>query len=165
MSKSRYYALKQMGKCVICGKNPADEGYATCLVCRIDRRNIKENRSTESVYHHKQWLKRLRDLRHAFGVCIVCGKRDADFGSHTCSVCNAAARIRSEQKRIEKGITPRAIFWDGHHCAICGKEMIVKDLKVCEECYPKYKELMLNARSQRKGKNYFEKLNEVWWME
>lgn len=163
MGKDRYYALKAMGKCVVCGKNPADDGFTTCLLCRMDRRSRKGKRGTESDYHHRKWLKRLRDLQYAFGVCVVCGKRDAVSGSSMCSVCLSKARTRAQGRRINGGVTPRAIFWDGHHCTACGAEIKDTQKKLCDNCYPKYRELMLYARSCRKGKNYFEKQNEAWW--
>lgn len=165
MANDRYNALKAMGKCVVCGKNPADDGFTTCLVCRLDRRGKKDKHSTESIYHHRQWLKRLRDLRYAFGVCIVCGKRDAVIGSSMCSVCLAKARIRAKDKRIKDGVLPREVFWDGHHCTTCGTEIDGTQKKLCENCYPKYRELMLYARRFKTEQNYFEKLNKAWWNE
>lgn len=164
MSKGRYNALKAMGKCVVCGVNPADDGFTTCLVCRIERRNIKENRGTESTYHHRQWLKRLRDLNYAFGVCIVCGKRDAEKGSSLCGVCKAKARARQQDKRRKNDVMPRILFGDGEHCSVCGGQ-VESSRKMCDKCYPKYREMMLYARSCRTSENYFEKQNKAYWRE
>ena len=163
MSKSRYYALKAMGRCTVCGKNPADGTSTMCLMCRMERRNKREKRSTESAYHSKYWHKRRRDLWYAFGVCVVCGKRDAKSGSSMCGICLEKARKREQEKRIKGGKIPRIIFGDGYHCGICGSEISVSDKKLCENCYPKYRELMLYARSCKTEKNYFEKQNEAWW--
>lgn len=164
MNKSRYHALKALGRCVICGKNKADEGYATCLVCRMDARG-KETHLDSSRARHREWLKRRRDLLYAFRVCVTCGKRDAKKGSHQCDWCIAKARERSARTRQAKGIIPRMIMLDGYHCAVCGSCDLVAGKKVCSNCYSRLKLQMEHARIYSPKKNYFTMQNELYWHE
>lgn len=159
-----YNYLKIRGICVACGKNPADEGYTTCLVCRMDIRERGETHKTESKYRHQQWLKRRRDIQYAFGVCVTCGKRDAEKGKTTCEYCRSKAAIRSEKKRRENGVYARDGYTKDGECYFC-RNPSMPGKKVCEEHYKKCCEAMKNARSSRTEKNLFEQRQELFWKE
>lgn len=146
----------------MCGKNKADEGYATCLVCRMERRG-KESHSEESKARHTEYLKRRRDICYAFGVCVACGKRDAAHESSICRKCREKAKARSENKRREMNILPRVIMLDDYHCSACGKDIEPGERKVCDKCYERMKAAMLYARSLKKTENYFERMNKAHW--
>ena len=156
-------ALIAMHRCIYCRTNKADEGYKTCLQCRIDRRGTKDTHSDEFKRKHNEWLKRRRDLLYAFGVCITCGKRDAKSGSHQCGVCLAKARTRMEHKRREAGIIGRDSYTLDGKCYYCG-EPVIDGKKTCQKHYETAVQNMLNARSLKKGKNYFEQENENYWI-
>lgn len=162
--KERYYWLKEHGICVCCGSEKADKGYTTCLVCRMD---IREKGDTHSDLHkekHKRWLKRRRDIMYAFGVCVTCGKRDAEIGSSMCGICKAKAKERAAKNRINMAILPRSMT-DGHACcAWCGSTDLVKGKKLCRKHYEIAKQNMLNARDHRKDSpNYFESSIKAHW--
>ena len=155
-------ALIAMGRCIYCRKNKADEGYRTCLQCRIDQRQRKDTHSDESRQRHKEWLKRRRDLLYAFGVCITCGKCDAAEGSHMCGACLYKARDRAAKRRREVGIAPRDSYTKEGNCFFCD-EPVVQGKKTCKKHYEVLRKSMLHARSLRKTENYFETQNKLFW--
>lgn len=159
-----YNYLKIRGICVACGKNPADEGYTTCLVCRMDIRERGETHKTESKYRHQQWLKRRRDIQYAFGVCVMCGKRDAEDGKSICEYCRKRAAIRSEKKRRENGIFARDSYTKDGECYFC-RNPSLPGKKVCAEHYEKCCKSMEIARNSRTEKNIFEQRQELFWKE
>lgn len=145
--KELYDFYKSHGICVICGQEYAEPNRVRCIDCLLKQKK----KPTEQAYKHTQWLKRRRDLLYAFGVCVQCGKRNAVKGRTSCNVCLAKSKQRSKNKRLENGVIPREIYWDGAHCAICGLKLKSDTQhKICEKCYPKYKNLMLHARESRK---------------
>lgn len=142
-------ALIAMGKCLYCRKNKADEGYRSCLQCRMDRRLRKYTPSDESKERKKERLRRRRDLLYAFGVCITCGKHDAAEGSHTCGICLCKAREKRAQKRRKAGIAPRDSYTKEGICFFCDKP-VVTGKKTCERHYEVLKKSILHARNLRK---------------
>lgn len=163
-SKERYYWYKSHGICVQCGQKDAWKGQVLCLECRM---SINENKiqklTTEQQFRHYQHQKRRRDILIAFGICTVCGKRNAKENRRLCEICSAKYNNRQKEKSHEKGVMPNEILRDGKHCVICGAESVKSGFKVCEECYPKMRKNMLYARSCKKSENYFEKQNRKEW--
>lgn len=155
-------ALIAMHRCIYCRVNRADDGYRSCLQCRIDRRGTKDTHSDEFKRKHNEWLKRRRDLLYAFGVCITCGKRDAKAGSHQCERCLAKARIRMEQKRREAGIIPRDSYMLQGKCYYCN-EPSIEGKRTCQKHYEIAKKNMIHARKFKVNENYFEIQNRLYW--
>lgn len=144
-------ALIAMHRCIYCRTNKADDGYKSCLQCRIERRNKKCTYSDEAKQKHKQWLKRRRDLLYAFGVCIICGKRDAKQGSHSCDRCIAKSRMRKEKKRREAGIFGRDSYTLNGKCYYCG-EPVIDGKKTCQKHYEILLQNLLRVSELRKSK-------------
>lgn len=159
-----YDYLKIRGICVKCGKNKADTGYTTCLVCRMDIREKGETHKTESLYRHRQWLKRRRDIQYAFGVCVTCGKRDAEGGKSICKFCKAKAKSRAAKSRLKKGIFPRDSYTKDGECYFC-KNDAMSSKKVCPKHYKILFENMKKARESKTEKGLFELRNEAFWRE
>lgn len=155
-------ALIAMGRCIYCRKNKADEGYRSCLQCRMDIREKGDTHSEESKQKHKEWLKRRKDLLYAFGVCVDCGKRDAKEGGHRCLRCIFKANERQTKRRREAGILPRDSYTKDGICYFCG-EPVVPGKKTCEKHYKTLKENMLLVRKLRKSENNFELQNKLFW--
>ncbi len=159
-----YYWYKDHGICPVCKKRDADEGYTTCLVCRMDLRAKGETHKTESSHRHQQWLKRRRDLCYAFGVCVTCEKRDAENGKSICKICAVKAKIRAEKRRQEKGIMPRNSYTKNGICFFC-ESPVLPGRKTCEKHYEICCSNMLKARNTPREENYFEKQNRAFWEE
>lgn len=150
--------LKRLGICLYCYRQDAAPGRTLCLDC-LEKHNARSRtyqKSTETVYKHRQHLKRRRDLLRAFGVCIVCGKHDAKPGHTACWSCLENNRVRSAGRRAEAGRQVRSLMGTGETCYFCGKPVTDHE-KVCEACYERCRQQMLYARSKRNGENYFEK--------
>lgn len=162
MNATDYQWYKSHGICVYCKTENADEGFATCLACRMDNRARIDKRSEEAKERHKKWLKRRRDLNYAFGVCIVCGAKDAKKGSHLCPYCLSKIKQRSENYRRQKGILPRNSYTKTGICYFCN-EPAVEGKKTCTKHYEILKERMRKARAAKTEKNYFEKANQSFW--
>lgn len=160
----RYHWLKDHGFCVYCGKEKADEGYISCLLCRMNIREKGDTHKTESAYHHRQWLKRRRDIMYAFGVCVVCGKRDAENGKTICVHCRKKSAIRMEKTRRKNGVFARDSYTKDGECYFC-RNPSIPGKKVCEEHYKKCCEAMEKARSAKSEKNMFEQRQELFWKE
>lgn len=157
-----YHWYKEHGICVICQQEDAQPGYTMCLSCRMEHRFKGDTHSDEAKARHRKYLKRRRDLLYAFGVCVVCGVKDAKKGSHVCPYCLAKSRQRSENYRRQKGIIPRNSYTKSGICYLCDKPAI-DGKKTCEEHYAILKERMLHAKACQTEKNYFEKANELFW--
>lgn len=77
--KKRYAERKAAGKCVRCGKNPAEPGKVMCTMCRKKdaKRQMEKNRKNGAL------------PRYMFGDgyhCATCGK-DIDNGKKQCDEC------------------------------------------------------------------------------
>lgn len=153
-----------MGKCVSCSEK-IDGEHTQCLACRMGRREKEDTRSKESKERHAKWLKRRRDLLYAFGVCVMCGKKDAKPGTSTCPWCKAKAKVRSEKyRRTNPEIIPRMLMNGDELCARCGCPKTNNGHKVCDGCYPALKAAMLHARSEKAEINYFEEANVLFFI-
>lgn len=157
-----YHFLKSIGMCVVCAKNPADKDYTTCLVCRMDMRARGDTHKTESKYRHSQWLKKRRDLLYAFGVCVVCGKKDAEKGSSTCANCKFKICKRSEKQRRKNGIIARDGYTKSGICYFCESPSMAGK-KTCQKHYDICCHNLQKARNAVREKNYFEFMNDYYW--
>lgn len=77
--KKRYAERKAAGKCVRCGKKPAEPGKVMCTMCRKKdaKRQMEKNRKNGAL------------PRYMFGDgyhCATCGK-DIDNGKKQCDEC------------------------------------------------------------------------------
>lgn len=152
--------------CVKCGKNDAEEGRTVCTVCKMDIREYQRThkRGAESIQRHKEYSKKRREENRKNGICVVCGTRKAKEGYSSCERCLYKHRERSAKKRREQGIPSRDLMGKDGTCYFCGKPVNEHE-KTCDHCYERCKNQMLYARSKKKGPNYFEKQNALFWLE
>lgn len=92
---SIYYKKKRNdreanGLCTICGKNPPERGFKTCLDCR------KKKRKYQHIYVTKYTMAD-RELWKGQGLCARCGREDLHEGSVLCERC-----YQNSVKALEK---------------------------------------------------------------
>lgn len=133
--ETREFAKKN-GLCVVCCKEKADVGYATCLQCRMaDRerskkpRNLSPDKLAEQKNKHAQ---RRLDLI-AQGICTQCGKRKT--GEYQiCDVCRAKINGKRRKAYSESKETPIEVYGENGFCARCGKPTYA-NFKLCKFHY------------------------------
>lgn len=163
MSSGTYHARRAMHRCTLCGeKLDPDDQHATCLVCRMDRRGKPDGHSAEAKARHAQWLKERREANRANGICVVCGRHPAKPGRTMCDLCLSKSRARQAKDRHARGAMPRVLMDGIDRCTRCGASKEDNGHKVCDKCYPILRNAMLNARSQRTEKNYFEQVHRYY---
>ena len=127
---------KKNGICVVCGKQKADAGYATCLQCRMaDRerskkpRNLSHDKVVEQKNKHAQ--RRLALLEK--GICVHCGKRKTN-GYQICDVCRAKINAKRRNKYSEAKEIPIMLYGESGKCSRCGKPTYANH-KLCKFHY------------------------------
>lgn len=157
------YFYKSHNICPKCGQNDIQQGYATCLQCRMKGReyNAKyrakmtdEERAARNEYSNRKHAE-LREKRKSAGLCVKCGKRNAETNKTMCGVCAAKFARYMREYEQRRGRMPRVLFGDGVHCSTCG-EPVMTNKKVCERCYNNVLKAGEIARS--KIDNY----NHIW---
>lgn len=95
-----------IGICPRCGKNKLFGDEKSCPECR----------AKESQYESKRWVeqhdKRLSDRKKSFnrlyherkqqGICVKCGKRNADEKHVTCEWCRKKENAKAVERRNRK---------------------------------------------------------------
>lgn len=127
---------KNLGFCPRCGKNRLIGEEKVCLECNAKADgNTMNNRIAAGKEHynriHAEWAKKEHQRRIEHGICTRCGKRGADFGFKTCSVCRIKTR---EEKRIRYGKPDRRERHEKGLCYFC-ENPIKEGYKVCEKHY------------------------------
>lgn len=151
--ESRYYDDKYLlrGICKKCHTNETYKNTTLCLVCLIDQREkqkkYRKNRTQEQKEKANKNSKRRVDLCIAFGVCRNCQKRDVQKPHTYCSICLAKRRNRRKSKLENQGILSRELRTELGLCSVCGKNLAMKDKKVCSECYPAKLKAMNKCRA------------------
>ena len=126
----RHATCIRLGICTICRHEKAEEGYTTCLSCRIQRRKQENNEYAVCV---------------KLGICTVCKREMSDEGHTTCLVCRMRRREHQNSRRalIAGKVNKQCseIYYKhkaNHECVCCG-EPLPEDWKLvrCEKCHNK----------------------------
>ena len=131
--------------CPRCRKNSIMGDEKNCPECRAKATNgtaALRDRDRES-YNAKQRIlhKSIYQKRKEKGLCVRCGKRNADYGYFTCGICRDKGRTA---KRIRYGKPDREDRYLQGLCYFCDNP-VKPGYKVCEEHYQRNVE---NANSQ-----------------
>ncbi len=157
-NREEYYWYKEHGICTRCRQNKvySPRSNTMCLQCLEDQKEYKKNKktSTEERHRHNMHLKRYHELLTAFGVCIVCAKRDAAKGNVCCDICLAKIRIKDERRRRQKGELPKD-FRSPVICATCHKEKPDNGRKLCDRCYNNSVMALEKARQKQNTENHY----------
>ena len=124
--------------CYRCGKARADEGYTTCLACRMAlrerKKELRRDHINPSEIRSRQRQREQEQTNRAMGLCR-CGK-PVTAGYKTCASCRAKARLAAAKRRRRKGVESRQMWIEEGRCWLCGQP--AKDgYKLCEEHYAK----------------------------
>ena len=127
---------KKNGICVVCCKQKADAGYATCLQCRMaDRERSKKprNLSPDKVVEQKSKHAQRRLALLEKGICVHCGKRKTN-GYQICDVCRAKINAKRRKKYSEAKEIPIMLYGESGKCSRCGKPTYANH-KLCKFHY------------------------------
>ena len=98
--KERYNWLKENGFCIECGSNYNEPGYVFCKACR--QKDIQRHKRADPTGEKmRAYGKKLRAVRKAAGLCVVCGK-PMDKAGTRCKACTAKRSESEKVKRMEK---------------------------------------------------------------
>jgi len=149
--KERRDWLKKYGLCINC-KEKAEPGKLYCFEC-AEKASARSRRYHQEHAQEKNERSRNRYSRlKESGICVRCGKRQAEKGKAHCSTCLAYCRIRDEKIRREKGLLPMEMRGDGYHCAICTRAVEKAGDKLCPACIQRNRKLADNMRGHA-GRN------------
>lgn len=143
--------------CYRCGKVRADEGYTTCLACRMAlRERKKELRSDHinpsEIRNHQRQREQEQNNR-AIGLCR-CGN-PVTAGYKTCVSCRTKASLAAARRRRRKGVESRQMWIEEGRCWLCGQP--AKDgYKLCEKHYA---QIVINGHRGRG--EVFDKENQI----
>ena len=121
-------ALKRLGFCVECGSNRIYGTETLCPVCSAKK--YVDNRRRKNPEYDKQYQHDRKERLKDAGLCIKCGKRQAENGKSRCRQCNISERARA---RVYRGNQiPRHERPAYGMCYFCGTK--IDSGKVCETC-------------------------------
>lgn len=134
------------GICPHCGCNDLQKGYKLCLECRMKdiERQRKKVRTDEQRKKNADTQKRLAAKRKADGICVRCGKRNADGFTH-CAICRAKKAAKQREYNRRQGMMPIELRGEGY-CTRCYKPT---EGKLCSECYAKLVQQAAYMRSKQ----------------
>ena len=127
---------KENGICIVCHKEKADDGYATCLQCRMASRERSKNRpklTGDKLTAQRSRLSKRRATLIAQGICIQCGKRKTN-GYQICDVCRAKISKKRRQKYGKNKDVPILMYGESGFCSRCGKPTYANS-KLCKFHY------------------------------
>lgn len=147
---------RKIGVCTRCGKNKAEPHKKLCLECLgADQDRYAEKKATDEQREKDRLKKReLAEERRAKGLCTRCGKHTTESGG-ICSRCKAYLKRYRDNHRQDIMRSERA---DYGICYICGKAKVMKDKKVCPDCY-ETRLKTLPAMWANPNNEYFKQLN------
>lgn len=153
---------KKNGICVVCCKQKADEGYATCLQCRMaDRERSKKPRNITADKVAEQKNKRTQrrlDLIEQ-GICTQCGKRKT--GEYQiCDICRAKINARRKKKYNESKEIPIVLYGEHGMCARCGKPTYANS-KLCKFHYDVAVRNL--GKAENRGSETYRKTNQLFF--
>lgn len=151
-TKDNYNYYKSRGICVRCKKEKALKGLVHCLMCNMDTRENSKisylQLDDATRRRRREHSKRRTDLLKAFGVCVHCGKNDAEEGRIRCRKCldYVNAQVKKKRKKETKVKREDRVYLG--LCYICGKPKL-ENYNVCEE----HLKVILSNQSKRHTKN------------
>lgn len=128
LQEKRREWLLASGICPICGINNIFPHEKSCPECKAKKAIAK----AENMDYYVEWNRKKIAERRANGLCPICGKRPPDEGYKSCAECREKARKRRIRK--EKPYKRNEWMAEGK-CAICGKDELVPNKRVCWNCY------------------------------
>ena len=153
---------KKNGICVVCCKQKADEGYATCLQCRMANRerpkrprNLTADKIAERKNKHAQ--RRLNLIEQ--GICTQCGKRKTN-GYQICDVCRAKINARRREKYSEGKEIPIILYGESGKCSLCGKPTYANH-KLCKFHYDVAVQNL--GKVKNRGSETYRKTNQLFF--
>jgi len=176
-SKGNYYHYKSHGICVSCGEYSAVPGKTRCEVCEAKHTETSARRIERMTAEEKErYKKRCSETnkskyyrRKNAGICVQCGKRQAENSKVKCSICLLKERERKREKRNEKnGIyISRAEFPSYGICYLCCKNPVLEGKKLCAGCYEKHLASLQIARASDAGiksREQFRRTSNLFFM-
>ena len=139
---------KSKGLCTRCGKEKAEVGYTTCLVCRLDHREYaKEHYRNNPVSEEKRLTRNEKQKKkcaekRAAGICLSCNRPVYAGHSRCYEHYIRIGRMQREHQRKKFAYHPSGT------CRICGKEP-APGHKLCPEHYKEYSERMIRYNNER----------------
>ena len=125
------------GMCPRCHKNKLYDGRKVCEECKaanyISQKKRYEHHREEYNAKHREYKRVHYQQRIKDGICGRCGKRKADEGFKTCSVCR---KKMTDQKRIKAGKMSNEEKKARGLCHFC-ESPALKGYNVCQNCYDK----------------------------
>ena len=130
--KEYYKWLKENHYCRLCKSKDAYTlgGRTYCAEC-AEKLNAKHKENRWALLESERQKARY-ETNKANGICIRCGKREADKGYTMCSICRAKLKIKRTEERRKKGIFARG---EDGYCYRCNKGKAIEGKKLCEKCY------------------------------
>lgn len=126
--KKRREVLLSLNLCPICGVNQIFPPEKSCPECKAKKAISR----SERIDYYREWERKKVAERRAKGLCPYCGKRPPDEGYKMCAECREKARKKYAKK--EKPYM-RSEWVAERRCAICGKDELVPNKRVCWGCY------------------------------
>ena len=148
MSELREW-YKAHGICVCCGQeNVAVSGETLCLQCKFkyreSNRRYYANHKNELKHKVKDQKKQLYKERKEQGICVTCGKHEAQTGKVRCGKCLAKDRRMHIKKARAEGVLPHSMLGNGEYCYTCGKP--ANGAKLCPKCLETSRRTIAYAR-------------------
>lgn len=127
-----YWARKNSGLCVQCGKEDAYtmNGRARCAECSRKKTERAKKKYLENPEFKEEKLNYGREHRRknkAAGLCISCG-RPAEQGHVYCGRCLVRQRIYYHENYVFSAPPPDSV------CRHCRKAPVVEGYKLCVDC-------------------------------
>lgn len=146
-AKEVYYWRKENHICVRCGKESADEGYVSCLACRMEQREKSRDRYDPEVKVDRATLRAERKAAHR---CYQCGK--PNYRNHAYCYEHYLGQKRANRDYTNK--VRNKHFKEQGLCRICGKSLCKRNdgqmSSYCEDHYKEYKERAILSSAKRK---------------
>ena len=156
-AKERREWYKAHGICYKCGTADALKGKTLCADC-ADRqadyaaKNYWANKAEHLAKRHERQKKRSAE-RKAQGLCVVCGKREAQKGRTRCAICAEKDRRKQLKHSRKIGRIPYDLRVSPDVCYICLGEPM-EGSRLCADCYKKSCEHLEIGRSKIKWENH-----------
>lgn len=138
--------LAAHGICQRCRTEAVESGYTLCLACRMDERERtrqyqKRRRGDETTRNAlNQKLRERYEARKSAGLCVDCGKREAQSGRVRCTHC--LAYMRRHKHKYDEAHKKRKAYW---MCLKC-ENPALEGYKLCQKHYDA--QLMYAARGR-----------------
>lgn len=151
VKRSREY-YRRIGICPYCHKEHLYNGERMCVECKAKSYAWFATHKRKR-YNDTDRKRRLREEREKEGLCVRCGKRDAQPGRKRCSICLAKDREQNRKRhtlaeyRKENGL-----------CKYCDSKAI-PGKRFCEYHYQKVCEQLAKVRPR--GNAYWKQQNNL----